>query len=399
LVSSAGVAFGQNGGAPPPTKKQSTKVSPQASPGKSQPGKSATQGKQAPAKQAKGDNCFDLFNTGNEAVNAYLMMLASHYAYPQALGMTNRDNAAFRTKFGDTFRRYGMKQFNLIANAGIDPFPTGVFGTMKSWAVRAMVFSNDKFVVVSFRGSEMDLSQALADTFNNWVGTNIQTRLQDQPLLGPVVQVHDGFWTALDSVYKGIAAEIVKQGGFKQKKVFVTGHSLGGTLATLCAVRLQKDKYGSPMVYTFASPRVGNDKFHAAFRVTHRRWVNQNDLVTQLPPEIFGYRPVGTFDHILANGKVQLNAQEGASPFGEVQQFIQGLSDLNNSAKKIVSAVSMHAPRCTHGPCTTTCRPISRARCRTRRPSDDVRRARDLRGAQALLPSLAQIHSAESCIK
>jgi hypothetical protein len=29
---------------------------------------------------------------------------------------------------------------------------------------------------------------------------------------------------------------------------------------------------------------------------------------------------------------------------GEVQQFVQGLADLKNSAKKIVSAVSMHAP-------------------------------------------------------
>jgi hypothetical protein len=344
LVSGAGLAFDQNGGAPPPAKRQPTKVSTPASPGKGQLGKSPSQGMKAPAKQGRGDNCFNLFNAGSEAVNAYLMMLASHYAYPQALGMTDRDNGTFRTRFGDTLRRYGMKQFQLIANAGIDPFPTGAFGTMKSWAVRAMVFSNDKVVVISFRGSEMDLSQAPADTFNNWVGTNIQTRLQDQPLLGPGVQVHDGFWTALDSVYKGIAAEIVKQGGFKQKKVFVTGHSLGGALATLCAVRLQKDKYGSPVVYTFASPRVGNDKFQAAFRLTHRRWVNQNDLVTQLPPEIFGYRPIGTFDHILANGKVQLNAQESASPLGEVQQFVQGLADSKNSAKKLVSAVSMHAP-------------------------------------------------------
>jgi triacylglycerol lipase len=351
LAGGIGLALGQNGGPPPLSKGKATKQGSPAPPGKGPPGKSPTQmqappkaqGK-APAKQGKGDNCFNLFNTGDETVNAYLMMLASHYAYPQALGMTNRDNATFSKNFEGTFRPFGMKQFQLVANAGVDPFPTGVQGTMKSWAVRAMVFSNDKVVVVSFRGSEMDLSQAPVDTFNNWVGTNIQTRLQDQPMLGPGVQVHDGFWTALDSVYKGVAAETAKQGGFKQKKVFVTGHSLGGALATLCALRLQKDNYGSPAVYTFASPRVGNDKFQAAFRLTHRRWVNQNDLVTQMPPEIFGYRPVGTFDHILANGKVQLNAQEGASPLGEVQQFVQGLADLRNSAKQVASAVSMHAP-------------------------------------------------------
>jgi hypothetical protein len=208
LVGALGVAggtapaFGQKGGPQPRPTPQAMKAPPPASPGKGSPSKSPAQAKKAPAKRGKGDGCFDVFNTGNELVNAYLMMLASHYAYPQALGMTNRDNGTFSKKFEETFRRFGMKEFKLIANSSTEPFP----GT-KSWAVRAMVCSNDKVVVVSFRGSEMDLGQARADTFRNWVGTNLHTNLRAEKSLGPGVEVHDGFWTALDSVYKGLAAE------------------------------------------------------------------------------------------------------------------------------------------------------------------------------------------------
>jgi hypothetical protein len=316
-----GLAFGQNTGTQQGSKPQATKPGSPKLPTKGTPTKGSAQAqKEAPAKRGKGDGCFDVFNTGNEMVNSYLMMLASHYAYAPALGMTDRNNNTFQKKFEETFRGFGMKQFKLIANSSTEPFPGP-----KGWAVRAMVFSNDKVVVVSFRGSEMDLGQARADTFRNWVGTNLHTLLRAEKSLGRGVEVHDGFWTALDSVYKGLAAEIVRQGGFKGKKVFLTGHSLGGALATLCALRLQKDRHGSATVYSFGSPRVGNDKFQAAFRLRHQRWVNQNDLVTQLPPELAGYRPVGTLNHILPNGGVKLNDMEVASPQGEVLKFLEAV--------------------------------------------------------------------------
>jgi hypothetical protein len=339
VAGGTGRAIGQNVG-PQGSKTQATKAGPPGSPGKLPPTKAPAQAqKKAPAKQVKGAGCFDLFNTGNEMVNSYLMMVASHYAYPQAFGMTNRDNQTFGKQFEETFRGFGMKEFKLIANASTEPFPS----LNRGWAVRAMVFSNDKVVVVSFRGSEMDLRQAPVDTYRNWVGTNVKAFLRAEKSLGAGVEVHDGFWTALDSVYKGLAGEIARQRGFKGKQVFLTGHSLGGALATLCALRLQKDGYGAAAVYTYGSPRVGNDKFQSAFRLKHQRWVNQNDLVTQLPPELAGYRPVGTFDHILANGQARLNDRDGATPPGEVLNFVEALA--SGAVVKVGSAaVQMHAP-------------------------------------------------------
>ena len=40
----------------------------------------------------------------------------------------------------------------------------------------------------------------------------------------------------------------------------MTGHSLGGALAVLCALDLQ-DIYGNINLYTFGCPRVGNAAF------------------------------------------------------------------------------------------------------------------------------------------
>lgn len=48
-------------------------------------------------------------------------------------------------------------------------------------------------------------------------------------------------------------------------QVFVTGHSLGGALATLAALHIGHLKNCQPIVYTFASPRVGNSGFARYF--------------------------------------------------------------------------------------------------------------------------------------
>lgn len=77
-------------------------------------------------------------------------------------------------------------------------------------------------------------------------------------------------------------------------KLVVTGHSLGGAVATIAAASLRAA--GLPCdLYTYGSPRVGNaafaqfvtDQAGAEFRVTHT-----DDPVPRLPPILFGYRHV-----------------------------------------------------------------------------------------------------------
>jgi hypothetical protein len=76
----------------------------------------------------------------------------------------------------------------------------------------------------------------------------------------------------------------------------LSGHSMGASMAQLCAATLFTD-HGivSTSVYTFGTPRLGNDKFMSWFagsgaatsfyRVTHYK-----DPIPHFPPMHFGYR-------------------------------------------------------------------------------------------------------------
>jgi len=51
-----------------------------------------------------------------------------------------------------------------------------------------------------------------------------------------------------------------------ETQVFITGHSLGGALATLCAADpSDRSNLPTPILYTFASPKVGNTAFVQGF--------------------------------------------------------------------------------------------------------------------------------------
>jgi triacylglycerol lipase len=76
----------------------------------------------------------------------------------------------------------------------------------------------------------------------------------------------------------------------QNSQIFVTGHSLGGALATLAVPDiLHNTKFKDPkkiVLYTFASPRCGDREFATKFKETqvqHWRIANTEDFVTLLP--------------------------------------------------------------------------------------------------------------------
>lgn len=73
-------------------------------------------------------------------------------------------------------------------------------------------------------------------------------------------------------------------------RIFVTGHSLGGALATLAIPDILKNTPfkdpGQVVLYTFASPRCGDRHFATNFQnlgVKHWRIANTEDVVTMMP--------------------------------------------------------------------------------------------------------------------
>jgi predicted chitinase len=91
--------------------------------------------------------------------------------------------------------------------------------------------------------------------------------------------------------------------------VSVAGHSLGSALATLYVMENAKtDQLANPLVYTFASPRVGDASFAAAFNglgLTSWRVANAPDLVPNLPPDWLGFKHVDTLYPVTSTGKVK----------------------------------------------------------------------------------------------
>ncbi len=75
--------------------------------------------------------------------------------------------------------------------------------------------------------------------------------------------------------------------------VFVSGHSLGGALATFCALEMKLvAKIDDVRVVTFGSPRVGNAIFAEWFKATvpqNVRFTHNRDMIPSLPPMYMGF--------------------------------------------------------------------------------------------------------------
>ncbi len=141
---------------------------------------------------------------------------------------------------------------------------------------QAFVAEATDFAVLSFRGTETDdFTDALR---------NAQFLWDDFDTGG---QVHVGFHKALDAVWARVEAALSEVGG---RPLWYTGHSLGAALATLAAARERPFA-----LTTFGSPRVGNADFVMTMDgLPVHRYVNCADVVTTVPPGIFGYQHVGT---------------------------------------------------------------------------------------------------------
>ncbi|KAL6762402.1 Alpha/Beta hydrolase protein [Haematococcus lacustris] len=115
------------------------------------------------------------------------------------------------------------------------------------------------------------------------------------------------------------------------RRLWVTGHSLGGAMATLTALGLKRQGYNVAGLYTFGSPRVGNAGFSRLFRdaglwTRSYRFVNEDDAVPQVPLTVMGYAHVGQ-RWVCVGGKCEFVANEGCVHSG----FIPGLCDINTA--------------------------------------------------------------------
>lgn len=147
-----------------------------------------------------------------------------------------------------------------------------------------LVGQNADGILVAFRGT---LPPSLKDpeSLLNWLEDFF-----DVPKTAPNVpgSVHSGFYDATMSIVANVAAAVQTLKPGPANPVLVTGHSLGGAMASIGAYILNKT-YNIPIrqVVTFASPKPGDPAFQTGYQsvISNQiRYENFQDVVPLLPP-------------------------------------------------------------------------------------------------------------------
>nr|VFK50418.1 MAG: Lipase (class 3) [Candidatus Kentron sp. TC] len=162
-----------------------------------------------------------------------------------------------------------------------------VFGADKNSAQAALVEHGDYLCMV-FRGTDQP-----ADWLDN---INVFSRKE---LFG---EFHRGFWDSVEDVWEPIFTRYRNLLKRRRRPLFITGHSLGGAMATIAAARLVHEDLPFTSVYTFGQPRALTREtariFNTECKSRFFRFHNNNDIVTRAPARLMGYSHVGNYLHI-----------------------------------------------------------------------------------------------------
>ncbi len=169
-------------------------------------------------------------------------------------------------------------------------------------------------IIAAFRGTEFEWNDLAVDA--GLIKVSLDTPDMAEAGWGPGWgKVHHGFfdaYRAVDLEAQQLGDALLEEGA--QPEVYLTGHSLGAALATILASRILEKierqvaagetPFALRGVYTYGSPRVGNEQFVTRFNelaekhgVTVARFRNGDDLVTNVPK--FFYDHVGTMFHVV----------------------------------------------------------------------------------------------------
>jgi len=120
-----------------------------------------------------------------------------------------------------------------------------------------MVVSTEDYIIITWRGTDNIYKE---DNWE-WVGTDFYfvPVPGDEPLND--AKLHAGMWTSFKIIKDKLMNTLnIFEAKTKNKKIFITGHSLGGGMALISAPYLAGKGYNIAGVYSFAAPRVIGDQ-------------------------------------------------------------------------------------------------------------------------------------------
>lgn len=136
------------------------------------------------------------------------------------------------------------------------------------------VITGEDVTVVAFRGTDFN-------EVSDWLA-NLSRSATDTPH----GQVHKGFYFAYQSMKHQVNAILTER---DTAHLWVTGHSLGGALALMCAYDLEEvEQRRLNGIITFGQPMVARQKFADYIDTLligrYARFVNRDDIVPKVPP-------------------------------------------------------------------------------------------------------------------
>ncbi len=266
-----------------------------------------------PAIETGGRDCFREFSADtreHDLVNAYLLAMANAFFYPFVVAQcTGCDAGDVRGLVSARLRHWGFAaDVRYISRSAFMQYDT-----------QALVAETEEIVLVVFRGSEVPVGVAgrVVATLRDWLATDADMALTSFSDLGADVEVHSGFHRGFMAVAEEIEAA-VREPVAAGRRLWVTGHSLGGALATLAAPWLCARRLPVAGVYTFGAPMAGGVGLTNLFRtlpiVGFHRYVQEGDPVPALPPRPAAYQHTVPPHVIRPDGTISLSDPGYQSP-------------------------------------------------------------------------------------
>ena len=263
-----------------------------------------------------GDHPFASHTTAYNGNNALCLAAMANLAYePEATIQTN-------------IQKWRFEKFDFFEARGSEVFVAG----------------DDEKIIVSFRGTE-------PDRLRDWL-TDVDIALVN----GLGGRVHNGFYEGVARIWPGLRERITafQDNTDRPQALWFTGHSLSAALATIAVAKLrfEEDKpvYG---LYTFGHPRTGDQDFarssNSDTMTGTYRFVNNNEVVTRVPPRALNYRHVGKMIYFTSEKTMETDIGFWAQFLDRVKGRIDDLGELgpdgisDHDMSTYVGLVRMHA--------------------------------------------------------
>jgi pimeloyl-ACP methyl ester carboxylesterase len=247
-----------------------------------------------------------------------------------------------------SFLVYGSSEF---IQAAIEASPLPGQGFHVDWLGtpddnRGMVLSSKAALVLVFRGTRLqvhnllDAAEVMLLNQNDlWI---------DGRFLPAVHQaggkVHAGFLKAFTEIAGRL--DLIVKARRPEQTLWLTGHSMGGALATLGAAHFGRETVQG--LYTYGCPRVGDAAFARVLPLeTHVRFVHRDDWVPTGPPEFLGYVHAGTLHQVTGSPPRNLlqDLTTGAKELAEALRTMSAESSFKvGSLPFKISGLADHMP-------------------------------------------------------